>query len=290
MSEAQGPGPTQSPELIRLGSRASRIAPGLEGGLARWPWWLIVTILLGLIILLQILTDGQNRSAFMAVTGFNEGFPEFLAQGIAITLRVTFFAYLLAVVIGLIVGLMRVSSNVILLNLASFYVEIVRGIPILVLLMYVAFVLVPFVADLVGIRTRDFPQELRVIFALAFAYGAFESEVFRAGIQSIEKGQMEAARALGMSYFQAMRHIIIPQAVRRILPALGNDFIAMLKDSSLVSALGVEDITQKAKLYAASTFLFFQTYTILAFIYLFMTILLSRGVRYLETRMSVYRR
>ena len=277
-------------EIIALQSGRSRIAPGLEGGLARWPWWLIVTILLGLIILLQILTDGQNRSAFMAVTGFNEGFPDFLAKGITITLRVTFFAYLLAVVIGLIVGLMRVSSNIILLNVASFYVEIVRGIPILVLMMYVSFVIVPFIVDLLGISIRNFPPEARVILALAFAYGAFESEVFRAGIQSIEKGQMEAARALGMSYFQAMRHIIIPQAVRRILPALGNDFIAMLKDSSLVSALGVEDITQKAKLYAASTFLFFQTYTILAFIYLFMTILLSRGVRYLETRMSVYRR
>jgi polar amino acid transport system permease protein len=187
-------------------------------------------------------------------------------------------------------------------------VEIVRGAPILVLLMYIAFVAVPlgvtainslgewlqanlgFGAALTAFTVRNFPNEARVIVALAFAYGAFESEVFRAGIQSIEKGQMEAARALGMTYFQAMRYIILPQAVRRILPALGNDFIAMLKDSSLVSVLGVEDITQKAKLYAASTFLFFQTYSILAFIYLSMTILLSRGVRYLEARLSAYRR
>jgi polar amino acid transport system permease protein len=101
---------------------------------------------------------------------------------------------------------------------------------------------------------------------------------------------MEAARAIGMSYFQAMRHIILPQAIRRVLPALGNDFIAMLKDSSLVSVLGVEDITQITKLYAASTFLFFQSYSILAFIYLSMTILLSRMVRSLETRLSVHNR
>ena len=128
-----------------------------------------------------------------------------------------------------------------------------------------------------------------MILGLAVAYGAFESEIFRAGIQSIERGQMEAARALGMNYFQAMRRIILPQAIRRVLPALGNDFIAMLKDSSLVSVLGVEDITQITKLYASSTFLFFQSYSILAFIYLSMTILLSRGVRALEARLSVYR-
>ena len=100
------------------------------------------------------------------------------------------------------------------------------------------------------------PNEWRVILGLAIAYGAFESEIFRAGIRSIEKGQMEAARAVGMSYFQGMRYIILPQAIRRVLPALGNDFVAMLKDSFLVSVLGVEDITQITKLYAASTFLF----------------------------------
>jgi polar amino acid transport system permease protein len=265
-------------DLIALPARAPRIAPGLDR-ISNWPWWLVVTILLGLMLAYQIVTNQQMTSAFSAVFA-----------GLVITIRVTLFAYALAILIGLIVGLARVSSNKIILNIASFYVEIVRGVPILVLLMYVAFVAVPFIAELIGIRTRDFPNEVRVIVALAFAYGAFESEVFRAGIQSIERGQMEAARALGMSYFQAMRYIIVPQAVRRVLPALGNDFIAMLKDSSLVSVLGVEDITQKAKLYAASTFLFFQTYSILAFIYLFMTILLSRGVRWLETRLSAYRR
>ncbi len=286
--------PDQSP-LVTL-KRASRIAPGLER-MADWPWWLVVAILLGLFILLQITTNQQMSVIFGAV-----------AAGLIITVRTTIVAYALAVVIGLFVGLARVSSNKIILNVASFYVEIVRGVPILVLLMYIAFVAVPLGvtgintlgewllknihlgASLATFRTRDFPNELRVILGLAVAYGAFESEIFRAGIQSIEKGQMEAARALGMNYFQAMRYIILPQAVRRVLPALGNDFIAMLKDSSLVSVLGVEDITQKAKLYAASTFLFFQTYSILAFIYLTMTVLLSRGVRALENRLSRYRR
>ena len=258
-------------------SRQSRIAPSFER-MAEWPWWLIVAILIALFIVLQITTNQRMSIIFGAI-----------AAGIGVTIRVTLVAYLLAVFIGLIVGFARVSSNKIIFNVASFYVEVVRGVPILVLLMYIAFVAVPIVAGLLGVRTRDFPNELRVILGLAVAYGAFESEIFRAGIQSIEKGQMEAARALGMNYFQGMRYIILPQAIRRVLPALGNDFIAMLKDSSLVSVLGVQDITQLTKLYAASTFLFFQSYSILAFIYLSMTILLSRGVRALETRLSVHR-
>jgi len=258
-------------------SSQSRIAPTTER-MADWPWWLIVVIIIGLFISLQIVTNERMTVIFIAI-----------ARGIGITLRVTLSAYLSAVMIGLIVGFARVSRNKIIVNIASFYVEVVRGVPILVLLMYIAFVAVPLVAGWLDVRTRDFPNELRVILGLAIAYGAFESEIFRAGIQSIEKGQMEAARAIGMNYFQAMRYIILPQAIRRVLPALGNDFVAMLKDSSLVSVLGVSDITQITKLYAASTFLFFQSYSILAFIYLSMTILLSRLVRTLETRLSAYR-
>ena len=286
------PSPAPSPGPVRQ----SRLWPGLDRA-ADWPWWLIVAALIGLIISYQIVTNQRMTVIFSAI-----------AAGIGVTIRVTLIAYFLAVVIGLWVGLARVSSNKIILNLASLYVEVVRGVPILVLLMYIAFVAVPLLvtslnalgawvgsesfigALLVNLKTRAISNELRVIIGLGVAYGAFESEIFRAGIQSIEKGQMEAARALGMSYIQAMRHIILPQAIRRVLPALGNDFVAMLKDSSLVSVLGVEDITQLTKLYAASTFLFFQSYSILAFIYLTITILLSRGVRALETRLSVHRR
>ena len=129
-----------------------------------------------------------------------------------------------------------------------------------------------------------------MVLALGFAYGSFEAENFRAGIQSIDKGQSEAARALGMNFLQTMRYIVLPQAIRRILPTLGNDFISMLKDSSLVSVLGVEDITQLAKLYASSSFVFFQSYSVLAFMYLTMTILLSRGVQWMERRLMAGRR
>jgi polar amino acid transport system permease protein len=234
----------------------------------------------------------------------------------------------MAITIGLFVGLGRVSSNVIANNVASFYVEVVRGIPMLVLLMYIAFVGVPLLIDGIntlgewfvsigatgfgtslaelnsraefclpftggeedGVCIQLFSNTVRVIIGLGVAYGAFSAEIWRAGIESIERGQMEAARSLGMTYLQAMRHIILPQAVRRVLPALGNDFVAMVKDSSLVSVLGVQDITQLAKLYAASTFLFFQTYSILAFIYLVITIMLTRVVRWIERRLRQDRR
>jgi polar amino acid transport system permease protein len=277
--------------------RPSRLAPMLDS-VGNWPWWLLITIFLGLLILYSILANARMQNIFLAVS-----------RGLQVTLVVSFFAYSLAVVIGLVVGLGRVASNKIAFNLAAFYVEVVRGIPILVLLLYIAFVGVPLGveginalgawlnslvpglgAGLAGFRTRDVSFTLRVVLGLGIAYGAFEAEIFRAGIQSVEKGQMEAARAMGMSYFQAMRWVILPQAIRRILPVLGNDFVAMVKDSSLVSVLGVNDVTQLSKLYASSTFLFFQTYSILAFLYLVMTILLTRVVRWIEARLSVHRR
>jgi len=279
-------------ELIALRPGAPRLFPGLER-MANWPWWLVVAILLGLLLVLQITTNQQMSVVFRAV-----------AAGLGITIRVTVAAYALAIVIGLVVGLARVSSNRIVLNVASFYVEIVRGAPILVLLMYIAFVVVPlgvsainalggwllenagFGLALTQFKTRNFPNEVRVVVALAFAYGAFESEVFRAGIQSIERGQMEAARALGMNYIQAMWHIILPQAIRRILPALGNDFIAMLKDSSLVSILAVEELLFRAQLVGRQNFRSLETLLIAAAIYWVLTMVFSYFQERLERRMA----
>ncbi|MGH2543345.1 MAG: amino acid ABC transporter permease [Ardenticatenaceae bacterium] len=277
--------------------RGPQLAPALDR-VAQWPWWLLVAIALGLFVALSILTDAQMTVIFRAV-----------AQGLRITIGVTIAGYSLALLIGLLVGLGRVSQNRLVYNVASFYVEVVRGIPMLVLLLYIAFVVVPLVVGalnslgswllssgmgfgefLAELSTRDLSFILRVVIGLGIGYGAFEAEVFRAGIESIPKGQMEAARSLGMTHYHAMRYIILPQAVRNVMPALGNDFVAMLKDSALVSVLGVRDITQIAKLYAASTFLFFQTYNILVFLYLVMTILLTRLVRYMERRLGGGRR
>ena len=125
----------------------------------------------------------------------------------------------------------------------------------------------------------------RAVSALAITYGAFLAEIFRAGIESIGKGQMEAARSQGMSYVQAMRYIILPQAVRNVLPALGNDFISMLKDSSLVSVLAVRDITQVTRLYTGQTFRYVEAYTTLAVLYLTMTVILSLLVKTIEGKM-----
>jgi polar amino acid transport system permease protein len=177
-------------------------------------------------------------------------------------------------------------------NIATFYVEFIRGVPMLVLIFFIALVGVPTVIEwlnalgFTALSTKDVPNEVRAVIALSVTYGAFLAEIFRAGIQSITRGQMEAARSLGMSYGQAMRYVILPQAIRNVLPALGNDFVAMVKDSSLVSLLAVGDITYKTKLYSGTSFRFREGYTILALFYLLMTVILSRFMSMIERRMS----
>jgi polar amino acid transport system permease protein len=203
-----------------------------------------------------------------------------------LTLYTTLVAFAVALVIGLFVGLGRISHNLVIRNLAITYVEFIRGVPTLVLIFTVAFVLVPAVSEPLGMENRLVSQNSRAIVALAIIYGAFLAEVFRAGIESIPPGQMEAARSLGMSYPQAMRYIILPQAIRNISPALGNDFIAMLKDSSLVSVLAVHDLTQRARLYAGSTFRFHESYLVLTFTYLSLTLALSLLLRWYERRLG----
>ena len=261
--------------------------------LARLPWWLLLIALAGVFLFYKITTD-ELYSIIL----------DRLQQGIGLTLFVTAIAYSSAILIGLIVGLGRVSKNPIIFNLATLYVQIIRGVPILVQIFYVAFVLAPAFFDLanwIGTQlsgilgtinflteasTQDVSLLARAVIALTLAYGGFEAETFRAGIESIGKGQMEAARSLGMGYFQAMRYIILPQGIRNILPTLGNDLISMLKDSSLVSALGVRDITQQARLYVSASFRYPETYNTLAFTYLSMTILLSLGVKWMENRLQ----
>jgi len=160
---------------------------------------------------------------------------------------------------------------------------------------YVAFALTPMlvagwnrVAEPMGLgalSTRDFPLLARAVLALVLAYSAFIAEVFRAGLQAVDQGQIEAAEALGLNRWLRFRHIVFPQAFRTILPPLGNDFVAMVKDSSLVSVLGVADITQLGKVTAAGNFRYFETYNVVALIYLTMTVTLSLALRRLEQRL-----
>jgi polar amino acid transport system permease protein len=282
---------TAVPEKIGEG----RLLP-VTSHLEKLPWWALMIVLAAVLIVLSILTSPIYQDAF-----------NFIKEGIATTIRVTVIAYGLSLVGGLIIGLGRVSKNVIFYNLSTLYVELVRGIPMLVIILYGAFVVVPAslelinglgnwmvrLAPLVGvgrilqqINIQQVDMSARATAGLAIGYAAFEAEVFRAGIQSIERGQMEAARSLGMNYIQAMRYVILPQALRRVLPPLGNDLIAMLKDSSLISVLAVRDITQLGKLYRARSFRSFEAYNTMAFLYLSMTLSLSMLVKFIERKMS----
>ena len=261
------------------------------------PWWFFALILIAIGVFVVISSNENYNDAFV-----------FIKIGIATTIRTTLIAYVIAILFGLMAGLGRISKNVVINNLARLYVELIRGIPILVLIFFIAYVGVPallsFVNNLgfwlsdrgVGVlgkiftafTNQDISMISRAIIALAVTYGAYLAEIFRAGIQFIAKGQMEAARSLGMSYSQAMRYVILPQAVRNVLPALGNDFVAMVKDSSLVSVLAVRDITQVARLYAGSTFRFREAYITLAVLYLTMTVILSLLVQLLERRLRAH--
>lgn len=223
------------------------------------------------------------------------GVLSILRKGIWTTIYVTVIAYVLACILGLLLALAGMSRWLVLRQISRFYIEVVRGIPIIVLLLYVAFVVAPalvltwnWITGHLGfdpIRTRDFSLLWRAVIALTLAYSSFLAEVFRAGLQSVEKGQIEAAKALGLTGFQRFRHIVFPQALRMILPPLGNDFVAMVKDSSLVSVLGVTDITQLGKVTAAGNFRYFETYNVVALVYLTMTITLSIALRRFERKM-----
>lgn len=218
-----------------------------------------------------------------------------LSRGVRITVLVTLVGFASASAMGLLLAVMSLSKSLIARQIARFYIELVRGIPIIVLLLYVAFVIAPGLVAAVNWaleplgadpwRTRDFPLLWRATLALAIGYSAFIAEVFRAGIQSVEPGQIEAAEALGLNRWHRFRHIVFPQAIRTILPPLGNDFVAMVKDSSLVSVLGVSDITQLGKVTAAGNFRYFETYNVVALIYLTLTLVLSLGLRRLEKQM-----
>lgn len=249
-----------------------------------FPWWLVVAGTIGAVLLILIVVDPVYRAILVM-----------LSQGIGVTILVTLTAFAGASVLGLGLAACVLSGRTWVRETARFYIEVMRGLPILVLLLYIAFVLAPAlvagwnaVADPIGfprIATRDVSLMARAILALTLAYAAFLAEVFRAGILSVEPGQVEAAKALGLTRWLRFRLVIFPQAIRTILPPLGNDFVALVKDSSLVSVLGVADITQLGKVYAAGSFRYFETYNVVAFLYLTMTIGLSLALGALERRL-----
>ena len=224
-----------------------------------------ITIFMAIVAFLAALSSTTYRQIFKVVI-----------KGLPLTFAVTFSAILISVFIGLFVGLGQISSRKVLRMLTGIYVELIRGIPLLVQIMFMYFALGR-IFQLQGLPAA--------IIALSICYGAYMSEIFRAGIQSIPRGQMEAAQALGMTHSQAMWYIILPQSMKFILPAIGNELIAMLKDSSLVSVVALRDILRRGREYVARTFLSLETYAMVALVYLIITLALSKLVAMVEDKM-----
>ncbi len=219
----------------------------------------------------------------------------FVSDGIGVTVLTTLVSFVLVLIFGLITGLARLSKISLICGFATLYVEIIRGIPLLVQLMFWYFAF-PSVIQSIG-TALSFPglanyrsnPIFMAILGLTFCYSAYMSEVYRAGIQSISKGQMEASRSLGMTYIQAMRFVILPQAIRVILPPVGNEFITLLKDSSLVSVVAVADITRRGREFMAANFIPVQTWVMVALLYLVLTLFSARIVNWIEHRTRLER-
>ena len=194
-----------------------------------------------------------------------------LLVGAGVTIQITVLSTTIGFIVGLIVAVARISKLKPLRMLAEVYVEFFRGTPLLVQIFLFYFAL-PVITG---------------ISACGINSGAYVAEIFRAGIQSVDAGQMEAGRSLGMTWIQTMRYIIVPQAFKRVIPPLGNEFIAMLKDSSLVSVIGFEELTRRGQLIIAKTYGSMEIWLSVAVIYLAMTLTISRLVAYLERRYRV---
>lgn len=248
-------------------------------------YWLLLAAALVVAVLLYILSPDRFRPIIEYVLGsFSEG------DGVFMTLKLTVVSFLFILVVGMIMGVLRVSSVGLLKGIASTYVEIVRGVPVLVWLMWIYFGVPAFLREGLGLENVRFGGFSAAVVAFTFAYGAYMTEIFRAGIQSIAKGQMEASRSLGMNYLQSMRYIILPQALRVILPPVSNEFVTLLKDSSLVSILGLADLTRRGREFVGRTGQSFDTYLIVALLYLILTLFFTRVATALERRLTVEKR
>jgi polar amino acid transport system permease protein len=258
--------------------------PGAEPSARLDPWWWLVAGVIALVLLLIFGTPDPYQRIV-----------RFVSDGITVTISITFVSFFITLIVGLLGGLGRISKNRYINGATSLYVEVIRGIPLMVQLMWWYFAF-PEVIQGVGrsmqidalATYRANPYAMAVI-GLVICYGAYMSEIYRAGIQSIPKGQMEAARSMGMSYIQGMRYVIIPQAIRVIMPPVGNEFVALLKDSSLVSVVAVSDLTRRGREFSAMTYDPVPTWMMVALLYLVLTLVAARVVTFIEKKMSFER-
>ncbi|QPJ64805.1 MAG: amino acid ABC transporter permease [Candidatus Nitrohelix vancouverensis] len=237
-----------------------------------WAWNLAVGFSIFFLIYLPAKDVWQGESG-----GDYYTLATLLPAGVYYTLAVTFLGSACAILVGLLVALGKMSKRPLVQTLASFYTEILRGVPLLVLLFYIYYALGEFL---------KIPALFSAVLGFGFCYGAYMADVFRAGVESIPVEQKEAARSLGMTERRALRQIILPQAMRTILPAVSNQTLGMLKDTSLVSVLAISDILRVGNEYATKHFNYFETYTYVALMYLALTLLMSRVTLYVETRLK----
>ena len=253
--------------------------PGAEASATLDPWWWLVAAVAALIALLAIISPDPYWNIIV-----------FVRKGIGITVLLTAVSFVFIILVGLIGGLGRIAKNPVIHFISTLYVEIIRGIPLLVQLIWWYFA-APSAIKSIGRALHvsalaDYQANpiFLAILGLVICYGAYMTEIFRAGIQSIPKGQMEAARSLGMTYLQSMRYIIIPQAMRVVLPPVGNEFIMLIKDTSLVSVVAVADLTRQGREYMASHFNPLETWTLIALLYLILTLFSARLIAWFENR------
>ncbi len=253
-------------------------------------WWWLLLVVIALVALLVLITPAGTPAGEDPI--YRRVF-KYVLSGVGISIFVTVTSYILTIIFGLVGGLGRLAKSKVVHGITTLYVELVRGIPLMVQLIWWYFAFPAIVKDfgewsnigfLASYRAPAIPM---AILGLTFCYAAYMSEIYRAGIQSIPKGQMEAALSLGMSRFQALRFIIIPQAIRVILPPMGNEFIALLKDSSLVSVVAVTDLTRRGHEVVSTTFRPIETWIMVALLYLVLTLFSARIVTFLERKMKI---
>lgn len=264
-----------------------RARPTTGEQLRAFPLWAVAMVVGITILFILMLGNEDYRDAlrFLIIPNSTTeiGFGIVIKTGLMVTLYVTLISYITALILGLIIGIMRVSKNPVLFHLSTLYVELMRGFPVLALVLWIGFVIAPLIRTATN-GVIDLSSIQGAILGLSLGYAAYLAEVYRSGIESIPKGQMEAARSLGMGYTQAMRYVILPQAIRRVVPPLANDFVAMLKDSSLVSVLAVAELLQSSRLYVSRTFQAYPGYNSMALVYLALTLVFILVVRFIEKR------
>jgi polar amino acid transport system permease protein len=270
--------------LPAAGESELNLIPGneLTSRMDAW-WWLVGAVAL-VIILLIVFRPDPYRYILL-----------FVRDGLLTTILLTVVSFVFILLVGIIGGLGRIAKNPLIHFVASMYVEIFRGIPLLVQLIWWYFaapVAVRNFGSLIHFQPfADYQSNAFVlaVVGLVICYGAYMSEIFRAGIESIPKGQVEAARSQGMTYLQAMRHVVLPQAIRVVMPPVGNEFIMLIKDTSLVSAVAMADLTRRGREYMSAHFNPIETWTMIALLYLVMTLFFTRIIDWLEKKRSLER-